>query len=158
MLSSAKMLVAFLLIGPASLMTAQHAVGISKAFFAQGQRAIDAFKRMSGPYSASHKDASTDQLLIDAKKAVDEAKYVATTPKDRYVLHALQMAVISFEGQLSEDIGTPEWKRDVHRSLQCETEATYALTPDQLSEKGQADARLGTCNKATDEWDAGITR
>jgi hypothetical protein len=137
---------------------AQRPANISRDFLIQGRRAIDAIQRMSGPYSASHKDSNTDILLIDSKKATDEAKYVATTPRDKYVLHALEMAVLSFDDQLSQDIGTPAWKKDVHRALQCETEAIYALTPDQLSDAGKANARLETCNKATDEWDAGITR
>ncbi len=112
---------------------------------------------MTGPYSAGHKETNTDSLLIDSKKAVDEAKYIAKTARERYVVRVLQMSVLSFEGQLSQDIGTPEWKASTHRALQCETEAIYVLTPEQLSEKGKADARLQTCNKATDEWDEGIT-
>ena len=96
--------------------------------------------------------------MTDASKAVDEAKYEASTSLDKHVLRALQTAALSEELQAAYDIGDPRWKHASDRYLQCLVEAQSYVTRDQLSKVGIRRAKLATCNKKTDEWDEGITR
>ena len=68
------------------------------------------------------------------------------------------MAINSINYQTSYKILDPEWKKHNHRAMQCEMEAKYYVTPDQISDFGKALAQKGTCNKETDEWGSGITK
>ena len=108
--------------------------------------------------ASSSSDRTDKDLLIDADKAVDEAKYEATTQLDNTVLRALQMAVISLKYKMQLDVLDPEWKKNSDRVFQCTTEATYYITPDRLTEMGRQQAQKETCNKETSEWGAGITK
>lgn len=131
---------------------------LSPEFKKQVWRALDAFNRISSVLNRSEMDANSEVLINEASKAIDEAKYLASTSLDNYVLHSLQMALLSRQSQAAYEIVSPNWTVANHRALQCKLEVTYFITPDQLSEKGTADAKRLTCNEKTAEWSSGITR
>jgi len=127
-------------------------------FKSKAWRAIDAIDRIPFLISVAQMSATNANLLVDADKAVDEAKYSASTALDKNVLHLLEMAVLSKQDQARYESFSKEWTRDTHRFTQCVTEARFYVTPDVLSASGIETAQKNTCNKKTDEWDEGITR
>ena len=131
---------------------------LSSDFKKKAWRASDALGRVDSMVTKASASANRD-LLVEAKKAVDDAKYDASTQLDDVVLHALQMAVTTLDFQMNfSSVLDPYWKRSYDRVSQCKTEVIYYVSPDQLSEIGRQKAQLGTCNKKTSEWDTGITR
>jgi hypothetical protein len=131
---------------------------LSQEFKRTAWRALDAIERIDSLIDASRLDATQQSLLVEADKAVDEAKYEATTPLDMEVLHALQMASIMKRSQSWRDTLSPGWKQAFDRVQQCIVEVKLQITPGALSDEGKSMARKGTCNKKTDEWNEGITR
>jgi hypothetical protein len=132
---------------------------LSHEFKKKAWKALDAIQRIDPIIDATRLDATQENLLVDADKAIDEAKYEATTPLDMKVLHALQMASIMKRSQAHQDSPlNPEFKQDFDRAVQCVDEVELQITPDVLSEEGKRMALKDACNKRTDEWGEGITR
>lgn len=145
---------------------------LNPAFRKEAWRALNAIDRIPPSYSKDssgelfsnnpsmakqmeEKRADAKHLILDAEKAVDEAKYDATA-SDKHVLFLLQTALASLELQGNYSFSDPKFKPFNDRYAQCVFEARYYLEPDQLDEKQLKQAKLKTCDKKTDEWDSGI--
>ncbi len=119
-------------------------------------KAQDACDRIDLTLSKDHKTSKQDDLVLEAKKAIDEAKYEAITAVDLKYLHAIQMEASSLELQELYPLGDDTFEKYHHRVEQCRVEVVLEITPSDLSAKGAAMAALGTCNLETSDWPAGF--
>ena len=128
---------------------------LSAAFKKEAWKALDAIQRIDFALSKENKD-SNKALIGDAENAVNEAKYVATTPSDKQMLFTLQMSLDSLELQGMYDIQDAKFKPYLDRHVQCISEALYYFEPARVTKEGIEKAKLKTCNKKTAEWESGF--
>ena len=117
---------------------------LSPEFKEKAQRALDAVERV--PHTLSKRDMTlvNQNLLVDADKAVAEAKYKATTALDMRVLRTLQTWVIYLKHQAIYNVLDAKWQPRVERTFQCQLEARLHIGAT-LSEQGRERAKLDTC-------------
>ncbi len=130
---------------------------LSAAFKKEAWKALDAIQRIDFALSKENKD-SNKTLIADAEKAVNEAKYAATTSSDKQMLFTLQVSLDSLELQGIYDIEDARFKPYFDRHVQCISEALYYFEPDKVTKEGIEKARLKTCNRKTAEWESGWWR
>lgn len=118
---------------------------MSKSFHDKGHRAIDALNRLPISPSLDDKGPAFDQRLLDAQKAIDEAKYVASNNVDRQILKKLQASALLSEGMVAFDMLDRRWKPLQSALWQCQAELSYAFEPSKLTDEGKATAKEGTC-------------
>jgi len=131
---------------------------LSSDFKENAWRAIDAFWRIPRWLSPDTVDTTDKKLLIEADKAVDEAKYKASTPLDKTVFHLLELALISQKHLLDYRMLNPLWSQTLGRFLQCDIEAESYIMPDILTEQGMVQAQVHSCTNDAGDWSGNPTR
>ncbi len=120
---------------------------MSPAFQKQGQRALDAIERIPLFPSANKIQPGFEQRMLDAEKAIDEAKYNAKTNKDKEVLKILQTTIALIKAQKSMEGLDPDRRITGLAEIQCEAEIKALFEPDSLSTYGIKQAAEKTCLK-----------
>jgi hypothetical protein len=118
---------------------------MSVAFREQGRRAFDAIERVPSIGSTENPTAGFELRALDAEKAVDEAKYKASTAKDKTVLDLLGAALYGRTGPEKRSLLDPDHLKLFKMGLQCETELRAEFEPENLSELGRQTARQKSC-------------
>ena len=118
---------------------------------------MDALSRLPLSPSLDDKGSAFDQRLLDAQKAIDEAKYVASANMDKLVLKKLQASEMLDEAMVTLDMLDRRWKQLQTAHWQCVVELNYAFEPDKLTVEGRATAREGTCMAKEQEALKGMT-
>ncbi len=118
---------------------------MSKAFRDKAYRAVDALNRLPPSPSLDDKGPTFDQKLLDAQKAIDEAKYATSNNRDRQILKKLQASELLSESMVQFDMLDRRWESFDSAGWQCRAELSYAFEPDKLTAQGKATAKEDNC-------------
>ena len=128
---------------PTPAPTTQTAPQLSPAFKEAAWRATDALDRIGDVDSMFLTDVER-KLIIDADKAVDEAKYKAVTTMDKEVLRMLKVSILSEKVAQYISPSDPEVVILFKRYLSCMKAAQYYIefdngtqSPYTCTEEGQ---------------------
>jgi hypothetical protein len=146
-------MVAVLILGTSSVLSAQeketkakaHDSGepaqiLSPAFQEMALRASDALERLPDTMSRRDKGDNYYQLILDAQKAIAEAKYKATSQPDKNLLRRLQTDLNMTETLALFEVLDSRWRQVQDIRLQCWIEIQYGLNPESLNDKAKGEA------------------
>lgn len=130
---------------------------ISPAFREQAQRALDAIERVPEMGSLEYPHVGFDVRELDAEKAIAEAKYKASTVKDKEILDVLGAALYGRTAVERRPLLDPDHMTIIRMGDQCTIELIGELDPGKLSEAGLTKANAKTCltqeRALLDKWE-----
>jgi hypothetical protein len=111
-------------------------------------RALDALGRIDPGLNRDSNDGDQKEKVLDAQKAVDDAKYEVSNEVEQDVLRSLQNSILARADMANWEVGVRPWLVDSNLAFQCEVEVRVLITPEELSEAGKQAAARKTCNKS----------
>jgi hypothetical protein len=136
-----------------TLTAAETNAGMSSEFKKKAWKALDAIGRINPIVSKENADETEQQKILDAQKAVDDAKYEASNADDKHYADVLFWAVSRRADMPNWYTGDSQWEKDIDRAVQCELEVRVQVTPEDLRPEARDRAAKATCVKS-EVWEA----